>query len=74
MPLSLKDFKKQLNEFSGAGKEPQLIIIGYKTFSNFMKEDKFVDQIAKDQNDPFIRYYKNIKIKVVPEKHYLEFK
>lgn len=37
-----------------------------------MKESKFLDKISKDANDPMIRYYKEIKIKIVTEKHFFE--
>lgn len=37
-----------------------------------MKENKFLDKISKDANDPMIRYYKEIKIKIVTEKHFFE--
>lgn len=72
MELSLKEFKKRIEALKSIGKEPSRIIIGYKTYANLMKEEKFVCHISKDLNDPMVRYYKGIKIKMVTEKHYLE--
>ena len=37
-----------------------------------MKEDSFVDMLSKDVRDPMIRYYNEIKIKLVTEKHFFE--
>ena len=70
MSINLKELNKQIADFK-ENKEPQKLIIGYKTYSKLMKESKFLDKISKDANDPMIRYYKEIKIKIVTEKHFL---
>lgn len=74
MQLSLKEFKKRVEEFKSTGEKPSRIVIGYKTYANLMKEEKFVDYISKDLDDPMVRYYKGIQIKMITEKHYLEIK
>ena len=74
MQVGLKELKKAIEEFQTTGVEPTKLIIGYKTYSRLMKEDKFIDHLSKDQLDPMVRYYKGIKIKMVTEKHYLEVK
>jgi len=71
MSINLKELNKQIADFK-ENKEPQKLIIGYKTYSKLMKESKFLDKISKDANDPMIRYYKEIKIKIVTEKHFFE--
>ena len=72
MDISLKSVNKQINSFIEAGKQPELLIIGYKTYASLMSEDRFEDKITKDETDPMIRYYKGIKIQMVTEKHYFE--
>ncbi|MFW1642905.1 hypothetical protein [Acinetobacter guillouiae] len=71
MGINLKELNKQIDDFKEI-KDPQRLIIGYKTYSKLMKENKFLDKISKDTNDPMIRYYKEIKIKIVTEKHFFE--
>lgn len=71
MSINLKELNKQIADFK-ENKEPKKLIIGYKTYSKLMKESKFLDKISKDANDPMIRYYKEIKIKIVTEKHFFE--
>lgn len=71
MGIDLKELNKQIDDFKES-KDPQRLIIGYKTYSKLMKENKFLDKISKDANNPMIRYYKEIKIKIVTEKHFFE--
>ncbi|BAP36210.1 MULTISPECIES: hypothetical protein [Acinetobacter] len=71
MGIDLKELNKQIDDFKES-KDPQRLVIGYKTYSKLMKENKFLDKISKDVNDPMIRYYKEIKIKIVTEKHFFE--
>lgn len=72
MDFNFKSFSKRLEKLLESGEEPQKIIIGYKTYANLMKDDGFVKHISIDVNDPMIRYFKRIKIQIVPEKRYLE--
>lgn len=72
MDISFKEFIKRLDKIIEKGNDPKEIVIGYKTYSNLMKDDKFVKHISTDVNDPMVRYFKRIVIKIVPEKRYLE--
>ena len=72
MQLGLKELKKAIEAFKETDKEPTKIIIGYKTYARLMKEEKFIDQLSKDTENPMVRYYQGIKIKMVTEKHYLK--
>ncbi|CAM4330751.1 hypothetical protein [Acinetobacter pragensis] len=74
MNISIKEINKKIDEFKKDRAEPQALVMGYKTYSKFMREDKFADQITKDNKDPMIRYYKGIQVKIVTEKHYFELK
>ncbi|WP_353164323.1 hypothetical protein [Acinetobacter guillouiae] len=71
MDISVKDLNKKIEDFK-ENKEPQSLIVGYKTYSKLMKEDKFSDKLIKDSNDPMIIFYRNLKINIVTEKHYFE--
>ena len=73
MIIDLKELNKRIKDFR-ENAEPQKLILGYKTYSKLMKEDGFVDKLSKDAQDPMIRYYKEIKIELVTEKHFFEFK
>ncbi len=72
MDLSVKEINKQIDEFKKGGNEPKALVIGYKTYARLMSENKFSDKVTKDSSDPLIRYYKNIKLKIVTEKYYFE--
>jgi hypothetical protein len=74
MEISVKQINKRIDEFQESGKKADTLKIGYKTYAKLMNEDKFADALKKDASDPMIRYYKDIKIKVVTEKHYFEVK
>ncbi|MFW2082994.1 hypothetical protein ACNPQK_18735 [Acinetobacter guillouiae] len=47
MGINLKELNKQIDDFKEI-KDPQRLIIGYKTYSKLMKENKFLDKISKD--------------------------
>ncbi|HCA5147100.1 TPA: hypothetical protein MW178_002316 [Acinetobacter baumannii] len=71
MGMTLKDLNRQIDDFKSSGKSPKKLVIGYKTFAVLMEDDKFLDKVEKDKEDPMVRYYKGIKIKMVTEKHHL---
>ncbi len=70
--MRLKELNKLIDEFKSKGNEPKKLIIGYKNYAALMENEKFQDKLTKDSKDPMIRYYQGIKIKMVPEKHFLE--
>ena len=72
MGISVKDVKKQLDLFIEENQKPKILLIGYRTYAALMREEKFAERVTKDVKDPLIRYYKDIEIKVVTEKHYFE--
>ena len=71
MALSRKDLDLKIENLK-QNKEPSRLIIGYKTYSKLVKEEKFLDQITNNSDDPLTKYYKGIKIKIVTEKHFFE--
>ena len=72
MSISVKEINKKLEDFKEAGNNPSLIVIGYMTYSKLMKDEKFSDQVTKDVNDPLVRYYQGVEIRMVTKKHYFE--
>lgn len=74
MEISVKQINKRIEEFQQSGKQAETLKIGYKTYAKLMNEDKFADALKKDPSNPLLRFYKNIKIKLVTEKHYFEVK
>lgn len=72
MNISVKEINKKLEDFKEAGNNPSLIVIGYMTYSKLMKDAKFSDQVTKDVNDPLVRYYQGVEIRMVTKKHYFE--
>ncbi len=74
MEISVKQINKRIEEYQTSGKEPKVLELGYKTYAKLMNEDKFADALKKDPSNPLLRFYKNIKIKLVTEKHYFEVK
>ncbi|MBP2542949.1 hypothetical protein [Acinetobacter guillouiae] len=74
MEISVKQINKRIDEFQESSKKASTLEIGYKTYAKLMNEDKFADALKKDPNNTMVRYYKDIKIKLVTEKHYFEVK
>lgn len=74
MEISVKQINKRIDEFQESSKKASTLEIGYKTYAKLMNEDKFVDALKKDPNNTMVRYYKDIKIKLVTEKHHFEVK
>lgn len=72
MSISVKEINKKLEDFKEAGNNPSLIVIGYMTYSKLMKDEKFSDHVTKDVNDPLVRYYQGVEIRMVTKKHYFE--
>ena len=72
--LTAKKVNKLLEEFRQTGKEPEKLVIGYKTYARLMAEDKFAEKVVPSLEDSKERLFKNLKIKLVTEKHYFEIK
>ncbi len=72
MSISVKEINKKLEDFKEAGNGPSLIVIGYMTYSKLMKDENFSDHVTKDVNDPLVRYYQGVEIRMVTKKHYFE--
>ena len=70
MEISVKKVNKRIEEFLATSGKPSVLEIGYKTYAKLMNEDKFANALKKDQEDPMLRFYKDIKIKMVTEKHH----
>ncbi|MEL4573134.1 hypothetical protein, partial [Acinetobacter baumannii] len=56
------------------GKEPEKLVIGYKTYARLMADDKFAEKVVPSLENSKDRLYKNLKIKLITEKHYFEVK
>lgn len=74
MEISVKQINKRIDEFQESIKKASTLEIGYKTYAKLMNEDKFAEALKKDPNNTMVRYYKDIKIKLVTEKHHFEVK
>lgn len=72
MSISLEELEQQIQDFVGSNQNPTQIIIGYKTYVQFLREDHFLTHISKHPEDQHCSFYKGILIKMIPEKHYLQ--
>ncbi|WP_445116094.1 hypothetical protein [Acinetobacter sp. WZC-1] len=70
--VSYAALQKAIESFSSKGNQPNRILIGYKTFARLKREDKFALSLEGVEGKALERTFRNIKIKIVPEKHYLE--
>ncbi|SPL71458.1 hypothetical protein [Acinetobacter stercoris] len=70
--LSVKKINKMIDEFSNSGKQPEKLLVGYKTYSRLMNDEKFAEKVVPSSDDPKLRTYKNLKIQLITEKHYFE--
>lgn len=71
MDINAKELDKRIVEFK-ASKEPKNLLLGYKTFSKLVKENKFSENLIQDSNNQLIKHYRGIEITIVTEKHYFE--
>ena len=74
LDISVKEVNKQIDEFTEHKQKPESLQIGYKTYAKLMREDKFQDKLKSDSDNSLVKYYREIKIKIVTEKHYFEVK
>lgn len=72
--LTAKKVSKLIEEFKQTGKEPEKLVIGYKTYARLMADDKFAEKVVPSLENAKDRLYKNLKIKLITEKHYFEVK
>ncbi|XFO47462.1 hypothetical protein AB4670_06825 [Acinetobacter baumannii] len=72
--LTAKKVSKLIEEFRQTGKEPEKLVIGYKTYARLMADDKFAEKVVPSLENSKDRLYKNLKIKLITEKHYFEVK
>ncbi|TCM61412.1 hypothetical protein EC844_12810 [Acinetobacter calcoaceticus] len=71
--LSAKKINKLLEEFVTAGKKPEKLEIGFKTYARLLEDDQFFEFVTKSE-DSKNRLYKGIRIKLITEKHYFKIK
>ncbi|EMT5447311.1 hypothetical protein APC21_19915, partial [Acinetobacter baumannii] len=62
--LTAKKVSKLIEEFRQTGKEPEKLVIGYKTYARLMADDKFAEKVVPSLENSKDRLYKNLKIKL----------
>ncbi len=60
--LTAKKVSKLIEEFKQTGKEPEKLVIGYKTYARLMADDKFAEKVVPSLENAKDRLYKNLKI------------
>ncbi|EMM8509581.1 TPA: hypothetical protein NVQ95_001890 [Acinetobacter baumannii] len=63
--LTAKKVSKLIEEFRQTGKEPEKLVIGYKTYARLMADDKFAEKVVPSLENSKDRLYKNLKINLV---------
>ncbi|MDP7819397.1 hypothetical protein [Acinetobacter baumannii] len=63
--LTAKKVSKLIEEFRQTGKEPEKLVIGYKTYARLMADDKFAEKVVPSLENSKDRKYKNLKINLV---------
>ena len=72
--ISVKKINKLIEQFEQEGNKTQALEIGYKTYAMLMSDQKFADKVTKSAENAEERFYKKIKIKLIPEKHHFKIK
>lgn len=72
LDLSVKKINKMIEDFSKEGKQPEKLIIGYKTYARLMNDEKFAEKVHPCNDDSTQRRYKNLRIQLSTEKHFFE--
>lgn len=71
--LDTKQINQLIDAHIQAGKVPEKLEIGFKTYARLVDSDDFYRQVSKS-GDGKHRLYRNIRIKLVTEKHFLKVK
>jgi len=73
MPIvNVKKLDNILSKLIETKRIPKIILIGYKSYSELMKDRKFFEDVVGSSMKPSKRTYKNIKIKVTQDDNQLE--
>lgn len=71
--LDVNNIIRLIEEFKQSGKTPEKIEIGFKTYAKLVDDDQFYVHVTKSADSKH-RMFKNIRIKLVTEKHYFKVK
>ncbi|OTG80815.1 hypothetical protein B9T31_15795 [Acinetobacter sp. ANC 4558] len=72
--VSVSILNKLIEEIKSTGQQSLRIHIGYKAYSDLMRDRVFFDEVAGSAMDPTKRTYKKIKIKITQDDYQLEIK
>ncbi|AZN64050.1 MULTISPECIES: hypothetical protein [Acinetobacter] len=72
--INVKKLDKLIGDMVSKNQEPEKILIGYRAYSELMKDRKFFDEVVGSAMEPSKRKYKKIKIRVTQDDYQLEVK
>jgi hypothetical protein len=74
MNLNPQKINRLIAEFEQAGHKAKILALGYKTYAQLVADDHFFAKVQSDPNDPRLKFYQNIQIQLLPDKHAVEIK
>jgi hypothetical protein len=72
--INVKKLDKLIGDMVSKNQEPEKILIGYRAYSELMKDRKFFDEVVGSAMEPSKRKYKKIKIRITQDDYQLEVK
>ena len=72
--INVKKLDKLIGDMVSKNQEPEKILIGYRAYSEIMKDRKFFDEVVGSAMEPSKRKYKKIKIRITQDDYQLEVK
>lgn len=72
--INVKKLDKLIGDMVSKNQEPEKILIGYRAYSELMKDRKFFEEVVGSAMEPSKRKYKKIKIRVTQDDYQLEVK
>ena len=72
--INVKKLDKLIGDMVSKNQEPEKILIGYRAYSELMKDRKFFEEVVGSAMEPSKRKYKKIKIRITQDDYQLEVK
>ncbi|NNH86232.1 hypothetical protein [Acinetobacter terrae] len=72
--INVKKLDKLIGDMVSKNQKPEKILIGYRAYSELMKDRKFFEEVVGSAMEPSKRKYKKIKIRITQDDHQLEVK
>ncbi|WP_407409519.1 hypothetical protein [Acinetobacter sp.] len=67
--VDVKQINRLVAEFEQQGHKAQTLELGYKTYAQLFADDHFFAKVRSDPQDSRLKFYQDMKIQLLPNKH-----